>query len=77
MGNRVKKKQKKSWSDLTPFQRRLVVVGGAVEAVLTTVAARDLARRPADEVRGPKPAWAAAFIVQPVGPLAYLAVGRH
>ena len=74
MGNRAKKK---SWSDLSPLQQRLVVVGGAVEAVLTTLAARDLARRPADQVRGPKPLWAATFVVQPVGPLAYLAVGRR
>ena len=74
MGDRAKKK---SWSDLTPWQRRLVIAGGAVELVLTTTAARDLARRDTSDVRGPKALWAAAFVVQPVGPLAYFAVGRR
>ncbi|WP_193607722.1 PLD nuclease N-terminal domain-containing protein [Nocardioides lijunqiniae] len=68
---------KKTWSDLTARQRRLVVVGGLAEVVLTTVASRDLARRPASGVRGPKTVWALALAVQPVGPLAYLAVGRR
>ncbi len=74
MGSRANKKQ---WSDLTPLQQRLVIVGGVVELVLTTVASRDLARRPHEEVRGPKMLWATAFAVQPVGPLAYLALGRR
>ena len=74
MGDRT---NKKSWSDLTPWQQRLVIAGGAVELVLTTTAARDLARRDTSGVRGPKALWAAALVVQPVGPLAYLWVGRR
>lgn len=69
--------QKRSWSELTPRQRRLIVVGGAIEVVLTTVALRDLAKRPKAEVRGPKAAWALGCFVQPVGPIAYLAIGRR
>jgi hypothetical protein len=68
---------KKTWSDLTGLQRRAIYVAGAVEAVTTAAALRDLARRPAAGVRGPKAAWALACVVQPVGPLAYLAVGRR
>ncbi|MFT4265370.1 MAG: PLD nuclease N-terminal domain-containing protein [Nocardioides sp.] len=68
---------KKSWSDLTPLQQGLVVTGGAVEFLVTTWALRDLSRRPAAEVRGPKIAWALASIVQPVGPVAYLVAGRR
>ncbi|MGZ4464384.1 MAG: PLD nuclease N-terminal domain-containing protein [Nocardioides sp.] len=68
---------KKRWSDLTPTQRRAIVLGGAAEAVLTAVALRDLARRPAAAVRGPRAAWAASFVVQPFGPLAYLVAGRR
>ena len=68
---------KKTWSELTVGQRRAVYVAGVVEAVLTAVALRDLSRRAADEVRGPKVAWALASFVQPVGPLAYLALGRR
>lgn len=69
--------QKKSWSDLSETQRRAVVAAGVVETVFTVVALRDLRRRPAAEVRGPKPLWAAACFVQPVGPLAYLTLGRR
>lgn len=68
---------KKKWSDLTPTQQRALVVAGAVESVLTAVALRDLRRRPAAEVRGPKPLWALALFVQPVGPISYLTVGRR
>ena len=70
-------KQKRSWEDLTPRQRAAIVVGGAFEAVITTVALVDLARRPKRLVRGPKRWWLMGFAVQPVGPIAYLAFGRR
>ena len=69
--------EKKSWSDLTPTQRAAILGGGAVELVLTVVALRDLVRRPSEAVRGPKLLWAASFVVQPFGPLGYLALGRR
>ena len=68
---------KKSWSDLTPRQRQAVVVAGAIEAVVTAAALRDLARRTRDEVRGPKLLWRLACVVQPFGPVAYLLLGRR
>lgn len=64
------------WSELTTTQKRLIYVAGAAESVLTTAALRDLARRPSGQVRGPKVLWVLGFFVQPVGPLAYFAVGR-
>ena len=67
----------KKWSDLTVAQRRAITVVGAVEAALTAAALRDLGRRPAGQVRGPKAVWALALFVQPVGPLAYFAAGRR
>jgi Phospholipase_D-nuclease N-terminal len=71
------KKQKKQWSDLTDGQRAAIVVGGAVELVLTTLALVDLVRRPAAQVRGRKALWALGSVVQPVGPVAYLLLGRR
>ena len=68
---------RKKWSDLTPTQQKLIVAGGVVEAVLTTVALRDLAKRPADEVRGRKAVWGLLSFVQPIGPVAYLLFGRR
>lgn len=67
----------KKLSDLTPAQRRVVYSIGAAELIATAVALLDLARRPADEVRGRKAAWAIACFVQPVGPIAYLIAGRR
>jgi hypothetical protein len=67
---------KKRWSDLSDRQRAVLVVGSAVEVVLTTVALVDLARRPSDQVKGSKAWWTLACFVQPVGPIAYLAMGR-
>ena len=58
-------------------QRAAIVAGAAVELVLTTTALVDLARRPASQVRGSKALWALGCFVQPVGPVAYLAVGRR
>jgi phospholipase D-like protein len=68
---------KKKWSDLTPLQKRAIGVGGVLEAILTAAALRDLAKRPAEEVRGPKAAWVLSFVVQPFGPIAYFAAGRR
>ena len=66
----------KKWSELTATQQRLIIAGGVVEAVLTTAALVSLVRRPSQAVRGPKALWLAALVVQPVGPIAYLAIGR-
>jgi hypothetical protein len=65
------------WSDLTTLQKRAIVVGGALEAVMTLAALRDLALRRPEEVRGPKLAWVVGFVVQPIGPIAYFTVGRR
>ncbi|MDQ6641845.1 MAG: PLDc N-terminal domain-containing protein [Actinomycetota bacterium] len=68
---------KKKWSDLTVLQKRAVYVGGAAESVITVAAVRDLAKRPAGDVRGPKAVWVLAFFVQPFGPIAYFAAARR
>ena len=68
---------KKQWSDLTPRAKTAIVVGGAVEVIVTSFALRDLVRRPAREVRGPKLLWFLGCFVQPIGPLLYLRVGRR
>lgn len=68
---------KRKWSDLTPRQQRAVKVGGVMEALMTAAALGDLARRPAEQVRGTKTTWLLAFFVQPFGPLVYFAMGRR
>ena len=68
--------QHQLWSDLSARRRVGVVVVSAAQLALTAAAYRDLARRDADEVNGPKAAWALAILVNWVGPLTYFAKGR-
>lgn len=68
--------KRKQWSELSGAQRATIVVGGALEVVVTAYCLRDLARRPASEVNGSKAAWYPVLALQPVGPLAYLRWGR-
>ena len=68
---------KKSWSELSDAQKTAILVVGSVELALTATALVDLARRPAEQVRGRKALWALGVFVQPVGPIAYLAWGAR
>ena len=71
---------KRTWSDLSESQRRGLLVGAVLEGVLKIVALRDLRRRPAASVRGPKWAWGAALLlVNAMGaaPVAYFLLGRR
>ena len=70
-------KSHRKWSDLTSSQQQAIIVGALLEAVITTVALVDLARRPPAQIRGPKAAWVIGCFIQPVGPIAYLALGRR
>ena len=69
--------QRRRWSDLSPAQQTAVVTAGCVQVALATAAWIDLARRPRELVRGPKPVWAVAIAVNVVGPISYFAVGRR
>ena len=53
------------------------VVVALVELVVTSFALRDLSRRPASQVRGPKLLWRLGVLVQPVGSPLYLLVARR
>ena len=54
----------------------MLIVAG-VELSLTVTALVNLVRRLADQVRGDKRLWALGGLVQPVGPIAYLAWGAR
>jgi len=58
----------------------LVIAGVVVESVLKAVALADLARRPAAQVRGPKPMWALLLTLSNslgVAPVIYWLYGRR
>ena len=68
---------KQRWRDLSPRRRAIIVGAGLVQVTLAVAALRDLSRRPAAQVRGPKGAWVAASFVNGIGPIAYFACGRR
>lgn len=71
---------KKRWKDLLESQRRMIVVGVVLEAVVKVAALRDLKRRPADQVRGPKWLWGGVITVANSAglvPAAYFVLGRR
>jgi hypothetical protein len=68
---------RKRWSDLTHRQQTAVLVAASVQLSLAATAWVDLAKRPGELVRGPKPLWAAAIAVNFVGPIAYFVAGRR
>ena len=68
---------KQRWSDLSLGARAAIVAGGVAEVVVTSIALRDLVRRPAALVRGPKLLWGPLLFVQPIGSPLYLIAGRR
>jgi hypothetical protein len=62
---------------LGPAARRAVWALLAVELVLIAAAERDIQRRPAHQIRGPKLLWRVVATQNLVGPAAYLALGRR
>lgn len=48
----------------------------ALEAALIAIAQRDIHRRPADEIRGPKLLWRVIATQNVIGPAAYFGFGR-
>jgi Phospholipase_D-nuclease N-terminal len=64
------------WARLSERQRTLLVGAAAAELSLKIAALVDIARRPADQIRGPKLAWRAAMAVNLLGPLSYFLFGR-
>ncbi|MCW5951524.1 MAG: hypothetical protein KIT69_04645 [Propionibacteriaceae bacterium] len=73
-------KDSQRWNELPQSRRRGFLVLGLVDAGLRAWALADLAKRPQEEVRGPKAAWALALsLVSSVGilPAAYLMGARR
>lgn len=71
------RRQKKSWSDLTPGQRALALGAAGLQVGLLVTALADIRRRPPDQVRGSKAIWVAVSFINFVGPLAYFRFGRR
>jgi len=56
---------------------RVVIAATVVQAAVASVTVRDINRRPAESVRGPKGLWRLIGSVNTLGSLAYWIVGRR
>lgn len=61
--------------ELSPGGQAAIGVVGLVQVVFAFLAFWDLAHRTADEVRGPKPVWIPAILVNWIGPASYFLFG--
>jgi hypothetical protein len=73
----MRKRKKKGFKDLSREQQVGVVALGTFQVSLQLAALWDLWHRPAEQVKGRKPAWAAATFINTFGPLAYFKFGRR
>jgi hypothetical protein len=67
------------WRGLTTRQQVALVIRAVAQTGLLIVAAKDLRRRPPEQVRGSKWLWAPVVATNylGLGPIAYLAAGRR
>ncbi len=72
--------QHRRWAEMSPRARKVIVLGAAIETALKVAALLDLARRPAEQVRGSKARWATAIVLANSAgavPIAYFVKGRR
>ncbi len=62
---------------MTSHRTRIIAVIVPIQVLLTALAWRDLARRPATQVRGPKRFWRVFVTMNPGNSLVYWALGRR
>jgi hypothetical protein len=62
---------------LSPGARQALWTLVALEVVLIASAERDIQRRPAAEIRGPKLLWRAVATQNVIGPAAYFILGKR
>ena len=67
------------WRELTPRQRRAMMIRGGVQLGLLSAALNDLHIRPTSGIRGPKVLWVVVSFVNylGIGPIAYFLFGRR
>jgi hypothetical protein len=68
--------KKKTWKEMPPAARAGVVAVGIAQVSLMLAAQRDISRRPAELINGPKAAWRLAALINFIGPMGYFVFGR-
>jgi hypothetical protein len=64
------------WLDLPTEFRFTAIAAVVVDVTAKIITWRSLIRRPVEKVRGPKWAWVVVSLINGVGPLSYLVLGR-
>ena len=67
---------KRKWREMNAAQKSVTIVLAVVQLTMAATAWRDLARRDATEVKGPKWRWALVIGANFFGPIAYFRRGR-
>ena len=75
MGKKIMGK-KKTWKEMPPAARIGTVLVGIAQMALMVAAQRDISKRPAELINGPKVAWRMAAFINFIGPMGYFVFGR-
>ena len=67
----------RTWSELSSRQKLALALLASTQLLLAACAWRDLAQRPAEDIRGSKRTWAAIIAINFIGPIAYFMRGRR
>lgn len=68
--------KRRRWQDMPLWAKIGTMVMVSIQVSLLASALADIRRRPAQQIRGPKWAWAAASFINFVGPISYFLFGR-
>jgi len=68
--------QQNKWQAMPVWAKIGSMVMASIQVSLLVSALVDIRRRPAQQVRGPKWAWAAVSFINFVGPISYFLFGR-
>ena len=74
--NKSRGRKKKTWKEMSPSGKAGTIITAIVQVSLLVAAQRDISRRPAGLINGPKAVWRAASFVNFIGPMGYFVFGR-
>lgn len=70
------RRNRKTWKEMSPSGKAGMIVTAIMQVSLLVAAQRDISRRPAELINGPKAAWRAASFINFIGPMGYFVFGR-
>ncbi|BCW74557.1 hypothetical protein NicSoilB11_41230 (plasmid) [Arthrobacter sp. NicSoilB11] len=70
------RRNKKTWKEMSPSGRAGIILTAIMQVSLLVAAQRDISRRPAELINGPKAVWRAASFINFIGPMGYFVFGR-